>query len=41
MEILFAAEQSAITNEEVVLDTAYDWTTQTTGSPVNIEHGWV
>ena len=41
MEILFAAEQSAITNEEVVLESGYDWTTQTTGSPVNIEHGWV
>ena len=41
MEILFAAEQSAITNEEVLLDTGYDWTTQTTGTPVNIEHGWV
>lgn len=41
MEILFAAEQSAITNEEVVLESGYDWTTQTTGTPVNIEHGWV
>ncbi len=41
MEILFAAEQSAITSEEVVLESGLDWTTQTSGSPVTIEHGWV
>ena len=41
MEILFAAEQSAITGREVVLDSALSWTNQTSGSPITIDHGWV
>ncbi len=39
MEILFAAEQSAITGREVQLESG--WTTQTSGTPVTTEHGWV
>lgn len=41
MEILFAAEQSQITGREVVLDSGNGWTTQTSGSPITIDHGWV
>jgi predicted dehydrogenase len=41
MEILFAAEQSAITGREVVLDSGLSWTNQTSGSPITIDHGWV
>ena len=41
MEILFAAEQSAITGREVVLDSGLGWSNQTSGSPITINHGWV
>jgi len=41
MEILFAAEQSEMTGKEVMLDNSSGWTTQTSGSPVNIHHGWI
>ena len=41
MEILFAAEQSAITGKEVMLDSGNGWTNQISGSPITIDHGWV
>lgn len=41
MEILFAAEQSAITGREVLLDSGRNWTHQASGSPVTIDHGWI
>ena len=41
MEIMFAAEQSAITGREVLLDTGHIWTHQETGSPTTTEHGWI
>lgn len=41
MEILFAAEQSAITGRDVVLDSGMGWTHQTTGSPTTTAHGWI
>jgi predicted dehydrogenase len=41
MEILFAAEESAITREEVVLESGLDWTYQPNGVPITTEHGWV
>ncbi|MBM4435980.1 MAG: Gfo/Idh/MocA family oxidoreductase [Actinobacteria bacterium] len=41
MEILFAAEESAITHQEVVLDSGLAWTHQEAGVPVTIKHGWV
>ena len=41
MEILFAAEQSAITGREVMLESGPGWTHQTSGSPIAIQHGWV
>jgi predicted dehydrogenase len=41
VEILLAAEQSAITGQEAYLDDAFGWSSQTSGQPVTIEHGWV
>ena len=41
MEILFAAEQSAICGQEVMLEHGFRWENQTTGMPVTIEHGWI
>ena len=41
MEILFAAEQSAITGREVVLESSLGWTNQRSGSPVTTQHGWI
>ena len=41
MEILFAAEESAITGREVMLDTGLRWNHQASGSPTTIEHGWI
>ena len=39
MEILFAAEESGISGREVpLLDS---WTSQTSGSPVATDHGWI
>ena len=40
MEVLFAAEQSSLTGKEVVLESGDTYFTQSTGSPVSIEHGW-
>ena len=41
MEILFAAEESAITGREVMLESGRRWTYQETGTPVTVRHGWV
>ncbi len=41
MEILFAAERSAIAGREVALDSGAGWNHQTSGSPVAIDHGWI
>lgn len=41
MEIIFAAEQSAITGNEVMLPSAHQWLYQESGKPVTIQHGWL
>ena len=41
MEIVFAAEQSAISGREIPLETGGRWTHQQSGTPVNIDHGWI
>ncbi|MBV7328304.1 Gfo/Idh/MocA family oxidoreductase [Chloroflexi bacterium TSY] len=41
MEILFAAEQSAISGREVMLENGLSWTHQQSGDPVTIHHGWI
>ena len=41
MEIMFAAEQSAITGKEVMLENPHSWETQQSGTPVNTQHGWI
>ncbi len=41
MEILFAAEQSAITGREVALESGPGWFNQRSGSPVTTQHGWI
>ncbi|MDP6040075.1 MAG: Gfo/Idh/MocA family oxidoreductase [Candidatus Latescibacteria bacterium] len=41
MEIMFAAEQSAITGKEVLLESAHTYETQQSGTRVNTEHGWI
>jgi predicted dehydrogenase len=41
MEILFAAEQSALTGTEVKLQNSQAWNYQQTGEPVTIHHGWL
>ena len=41
MEILFAAERSAIEGREVVLESGSGWTHQNAGSPVAVDHGWI
>lgn len=41
MEILFAAEQSAISGCEVKLESGASWNNQRSGAPVAIEHGWI
>jgi phthalate 4,5-cis-dihydrodiol dehydrogenase len=41
MEILFAAEESAISGREVLLETGSTWSSQRSGSPVTIEQGWI
>ena len=40
MEILFAAEESAITNQEVRLHSGPGWFSQDSGQVANYEHGW-
>ena len=41
MEILFAAEQSAITGQEVMLESGTTWTPQASGTPIRPDFGWV
>jgi predicted dehydrogenase len=41
MEILFAAESSAITGQDVVLQSGLSWTHQRGGIPVTRDHGWI
>ena len=41
MEILFAAEESAICGREVQLRNGNRWEAQRTGEPVTIKHGWI
>ena len=41
MEIMFAAEQSAITGREVMLESGQSWFYQEQGEPVTIHQGWV
>ncbi len=41
MEILFAAESSAISGREVVLESGLSWTHQQSGTPVTRNHGWI
>ena len=42
MEILFAAENSAISGREVVLESGLSWTHQRSGTPITPHHqGWV
>lgn len=41
MEILFAAEQSAISGREVMLESGLSWAHQQAGTPVTIHHGWI
>jgi predicted dehydrogenase len=41
MEILFAAEESALTGREVMLSAGPAWETQSAGVPVSIRHGWI
>jgi len=40
-EILLAAEESALTNQEVTLGTGLSWNYQEAGEPVTVTHGWV
>ena len=40
MEILFAAEESAITGMEVELEEV-GWSNQRSGTPVTRNHGWI
>ena len=41
MEIMFAAEQSAISGREVMLESGQSWSYQEQGEPVTVHHGWV
>ncbi|MDE0179791.1 MAG: hypothetical protein OXL39_00505, partial [Caldilineaceae bacterium] len=41
MEILFAAESSAISGREVILESGLSWTHQRHGIPVTRNHGWI
>ena len=41
MEILFAAEQSAISGREIMLESGQAWAHQQSGEPITIHHGWV
>lgn len=41
MEIMFAAERSAITGREAVLESGQAWSHQQSGEPVTIQHGWI
>ena len=41
IEILLAAEHSAITGREVTLASGQSWTHQHSGAPVTINHGWI
>ncbi len=41
MEVLLAAEQSAISGREVLLSSGDNWLPQTSGVPVTSDHGWI
>lgn len=41
MEILFAAEESAITGREVILERGRKWHSQQSGERVTTDHGWI
>ena len=41
MEILFAAEQSSIIGQEVMLESGAGWSNQTSGSSITTRHGWI
>jgi predicted dehydrogenase len=41
LEILLAAEQSAISGREVMLPSGQAWLYQQSGEPVTIHHGWI
>ncbi len=41
MEIMFTAEQSAISGREVMLESGQSWLYQEQVEPVTIHHGWV
>ena len=41
MEILFAAESSAISGRDVVLESGLSWTHQRSGTPVTRNYGWI
>lgn len=41
MEIIFAAEQSQMTGQEVMLGSGPNWVTQNSGASVTPRHGWV
>jgi hypothetical protein len=41
LEILLAAEQSAISGREVMLPSSQSWLYQQSGEPVTIHHGWI
>ena len=41
MEIVFAAEQSAIAGREIPLASSEGWIHQASGKPVTIDHGWI
>ena len=41
MEILFAAERSSITGQQVTLAGGTQYNVQTTGQPISQDHSWV
>jgi hypothetical protein len=41
MEILFAAEQSSIIGQEIMLESGGSWSNQTSGTPIITRHGWI
>ncbi|MEM7031662.1 MAG: Gfo/Idh/MocA family oxidoreductase [Chloroflexota bacterium] len=41
MEIMFAAEQSALSGKEVLLESGYNWFSQTAGDSVTSNPGWI
>lgn len=41
MEIMFAAEESAISGHEVRLESGQSWSYQQRGEPITVNHGWI